>query len=401
MEDFHEGVVVPGARHSLADIRNFLLDSEDRRPFAIFGAGESGRLTRRWLEERGARVVCFFDNDARKEGGTFDGLEVLAPRADRLAGMRVVISSLHFVPISRQLIEHFALRPCVDFVHYSRHDYYADMAAEFDAEIGRGFDAYFAAHREEFERVLSLLEDDASKAVYRSVLRFRSLILDVERLGEADLPLGYDERARMRADVERHRQQLRARLPEPLDDWMIDSIALSLSAGHYLRGGELAIEPGSVVLDIGAFCGDSAALFASVEGDGTVYAFEPGEVFARPLRVLAALYPNVVPVPSFISDRDEGEARIESVDGFVRRMGLERVDFIKMDIEGEEIRAIDGAVETIGRFRPNLAICIYHRAEHLWKIPLMIKARWPEYRLFVEHREDVFVWGTVLYALRD
>ncbi|MBI4855607.1 MAG: FkbM family methyltransferase [Acetobacterium woodii] len=54
---------------------------------------------------------------------------------------------------------------------------------------------------------------------------------------------------------------------------------------------------------------------------------------------------------------------------------------IKMDVEGAEIPALKGAKETILKFQPDLAICVYHRLSDLWNIPLLIKNFDPNYKL--------------------
>jgi len=46
--------------------------------------------------------------------------------------------------------------------------------------------------------------------------------------------------------------------------------------------------------------------------------------------------------------------------------------YLKMDIEGAELEALHGARRTIEGHRPSLAICLYHRPEHLWQIPLLV-----------------------------
>jgi len=48
-------------------------------------------------------------------------------------------------------------------------------------------------------------------------------------------------------------------------------------------------------------------------------------------------------------------------------------NLIKMDIEGAELAALWGARRTIAAHRPGLAICVYHRPEHLWQIPSLVK----------------------------
>jgi len=54
-------------------------------------------------------------------------------------------------------------------------------------------------------------------------------------------------------------------------------------------------------------------------------------------------------------------------------------NFIKMDIEGAEPEAIDGAKNLIAAKKPNLALSIYHKAEHLWEIARMVDSICPEY----------------------
>lgn len=74
------------------------------------------------------------------------------------------------------------------------------------------------------------------------------------------------------------------------------------------------------------------------------------------------------------------------------------VTYIKMDIEGAEVDALAGAQRTIVRDRPILAVCVYHAASHLWRIPLMIRDLVPDYRMFLRSHENDG-WETVVYAL--
>ena len=75
----------------------------------------------------------------------------------------------------------------------------------------------------------------------------------------------------------------------------------------------------------------------------------------------------------------------------------DRITLIKMDIEGAEMNALRGAVYTIQNQKPRLAICIYHKPQDLYEIPIYIKSLVPEYRLYVRHHADLFA-ETVLYA---
>lgn len=76
----------------------------------------------------------------------------------------------------------------------------------------------------------------------------------------------------------------------------------------------------------------------------------------------------------------------------------DKVTMIKMDIEGSELEALKGAKKTIQRDKPKLAICIYHKPEDMWEIPLYIKKLVPEYRLYIRHYSN-YGNETVLYAV--
>lgn len=76
----------------------------------------------------------------------------------------------------------------------------------------------------------------------------------------------------------------------------------------------------------------------------------------------------------------------------------ERASFIKMDIEGAEYKALEGARNTITKYKPKLAICVYHKAEDIWELPGLILEMRPDYKLYFRHYSDNST-ETVLYAL--
>jgi FkbM family methyltransferase len=81
-------------------------------------------------------------------------------------------------------------------------------------------------------------------------------------------------------------------------------------------------------------------------------------------------------------------------------LSLEKVSFIKMDIEGAELKALKGAEKIIAKNKPKLAICIYHSNEDMLGIAEFIHNAFPEYKLYVrQHCYYPFITETVLYAL--
>jgi len=85
---------------------------------------------------------------------------------------------------------------------------------------------------------------------------------------------------------------------------------------------------------------------------------------------------------------------IDTIDNMID----ERVDFIKMDIEGAEQDAIDGAKITIEKYTPILAICVYHKAEDWYKIPQKVLDINSNYKIYLRHyMEGIF--ETVMYFI--
>lgn len=151
------------------------------------------------------------------------------------------------------------------------------------------------------------------------------------------------------------------------------------------------VGPGAVVIDAGAHAGQFTKLFAALAPGGRVYAFEPGAYARRILETVVRFrrLDNVRVVAAALGDED-GEATLtlplkargslgfglahlggngedggralrESVpvttlDRFADAAGLRRLDFVKADVEGWEVRLLRGAGATLERFRPALLL---------------------------------------------
>jgi len=72
------------------------------------------------------------------------------------------------------------------------------------------------------------------------------------------------------------------------------------------------------------------------------------------------------------------------------------VSFLKMDIEGAESCAIEGAKETIARYHPKLAIAAYHKADDFWRIAEQVLSISDNYQLYLRHYTEGFT-ETVLF----
>lgn len=72
---------------------------------------------------------------------------------------------------------------------------------------------------------------------------------------------------------------------------------------------------------------------------------------------------------------------LTTIDHLVAELKLDRVDYIKMDIEGSEPKALEGAQQTLKRFKPRLSVSTYHAPDHPKLIPEIIQRVRPDYRI--------------------
>lgn len=152
-----------------------------------------------------------------------------------------------------------------------------------------------------------------------------------------------------------------------------------------------AAKPGAVILDIGAHIG-LFSVYASklVQPEGSVFAFEPAPATTTVLHQTIAINQmkgNVIPVQAamgaevgeltfFVSDDEADNSNslvsykedrklngiqvpVDTIDHFVTKQQLQRVDFIKIDVEGAEYDTLRGGLNAINRFKPLVILAIH------------------------------------------
>ena len=178
---------------------------------------------------------------------------------------------------------------------------------------------------------------------------------------------------------------------------------------------------GDVVFDCGACIGEVSTIFAGLVGvRGQVHLFDPIPLHTKYSQFQGSLnrtledvlHINTLAVGdvSSISTGERTDVKkispgglaidtfnITSLDDYADNKNLNRVDFIKMDIEGSELAALSGAEQTIRYKKPKLAISAYHKPEDLWEIPNKIKEQNSGYKLYFGHHSPIF-WESVYYA---
>lgn len=107
-------------------------------------------------------------------------------------------------------------------------------------------------------------------------------------------------------------------------------------------------------------------------------------------------WPDVAPPTAHVTTDETGYvAQMECLDNLFSHR---RVTFIKMDVEGAEKEALLGAKQVLRRWKPKLAISVYHKRYDILQIPLLIEHLCPGYQFYLRHLGDDFL-ETVLFAI--
>lgn len=96
--------------------------------------------------------------------------------------------------------------------------------------------------------------------------------------------------------------------------------------------------------------------------------------------------------------RSVGETMMIETTSLDSALAGKRVTFIKMDIEGAELKALMGAEKIIREQKPKLAISLYHSPEDICTIPQYLMRVRQDYKYYLRHY-SLFDTETVLYAI--
>jgi FkbM family methyltransferase len=351
--------------------------------FILFGAGGLGRKILRGLKTFGIEPIAFSDNNEASWDTFIDGIPVYSPNniVNKFGNNIPVIVSIwgannstNFLRIEEQLKalgcnKIFSFVPL--FWKYSEIflPYYSlEKPSQIFLQKNRIF------------QCLNLWGDIKSSEEYVSHLKWR-MSLDYKAL--------------------------------PIPD----------TKNHYFPTELFALNENEVFVDCGAFDGDTLQDFYIRQGGHfkKFFAIEPDPINFDLLQKRINTYPQDVrekikPLSaivnsekktviisatglqsSSINNEDQEGFEIESIvlDELLKD---EKVSFIKMDIEGGERAALNGAINTIREQNPILAISVYHKSSDLWELPLFLESLSDKYIFYLRsHRNES--WDVVCYAV--
>lgn len=352
------------------------------RDIVLMGAGGLGRRALAGLRAHGIEPLAFADN--RRADTNVDGVRVLSPgaAAQEFGGRAAFVvtiwgaNSPHRFASSREQLRALGCDVVCSFPPLFW-KYAEDLLPFYLQDLP----SHVLDAGADVLRALEVWEDEASRVEYVSQVRLR-LAADFDGLSHPAAHPQY--------------------FPDDLFGWS-DS---------------------EWIVDGGAYDGDSIRAVSSKFGDrfAHVLAVEPDPANFKKLEAtVAALPPSVrakvdcrrlalgaerttlhldasgtaSSATSAAPSAGTMAVSAETIDALVNGS---RPTYIKLDIEGFEIDALEGTRRTIAAHAPVLAVCVYHTQDHLWRIPLLLRRWRDDYALFLRpHNEEG--WDLVCYAV--
>ncbi len=330
-------------------------------PVVLYGTGNGADKILDELGKRGVKVSGVFASDGFVRERTFRGMRVTSYEECKtlFPGMRVLMC---FGSSRPEVLGN--VRRIMDECEFFVPDVPVYGDTLFDS-------VFYAAHEKELAAVRARLADEKSAETFDSVIKFK----------------------------------LTAR-PHYL---------FSCETRESEADGIIKLREKAVIADFGAYNGDTVKKYASLYPSyEKIVAVEPDKRNFRKLGENTAGMRDIFPVNALVSDGvtdthidgRKGRGAHEAEDGMkigsvsVDSLFAERgVDFMKFDVEGNELAALRGGVRTIKKYRPAMLVSCYHRSEDLFTLPLEILSIRDDYKVYLRKLPGLPAWDCQYYFI--
>lgn len=363
---------------SASYFKNKIIEANNKfnfnKPVILFGAAKMGKQILEQCNSSNIQVAGFCDNDHTKFGQSINNVPIISPTTllefDPKT-TQIIISCLHDNTVKKQLNK-------MGYHRVWSYTYFLTIFPKRFSSLAwtNNINNIFINKRRIY-KAFHFLTDNTSKNTFINILKYRLT----------------------------------------LDRKYLKKIQVKNQVAYFDRS-IITLSNKEVFLDGGAYDGDTLIPFIKFTNNEFLqaYCFEPDTKSYVKLVKLAnnTLKDHRVKCIPYGLGRDEElvyfsddgglgskilysgptEIRIAKIDDYIKA----KFTFVKLDIEGFEKQALQGAKQTIKTYQPKLAVCSYHYQEDLWKIPLLIKKLNPQYKLYLRHY-DQYVFDTIYYGV--
>lgn len=330
----------------------------------LFGAGGGCRDAINMFAEHNILPIGICDNDCKKWGRNIDGIPIVSPKVLLNRNKEVIVfvsapnNAEKIIPQLREMMN-------------KNNIYFFQNKTGVKLEEYKNF---LKINRKRIIKVYNMLEDHLSKEVLEAMI--------LSRLN--------------------------------CDYLLYEKV---YSEDQYFPQNIIDFTENEVLLDVGAYNGDTVKMF--IEKTAGIFkkiiAVEPNPDMNGFLKTLADENAKIEVInkgvyrehkklifnqcenqsdSSFSYEESEDGIEVDKLDNLIK----EDVSLIKMDIEGFELEALQGAEAIIRKYRPKLAICIYHKFHDIVSIPEAIINLEMGYKFYIRHH-SWYSGETVLYAI--
>ena len=339
---------------------------ETNKPVALYGTGNGAdKIIDKMIEDGSfEKIKAVFASDGFVRKRTFRGFEVEC-YSDVKARLGDMIVLMCFGSSRPEVLE--------NVIRISgENEFYAPDVPVYGKEV---FDSgYYEKNKALIEEASAMMEDDISKLTFDCTVNYK-ISGDISYLTKCEVS---------KEDADRL----------------------------------LSLPDDSTMIDLGAYIGDTVLWYTSLFPQiKHIIAVEPNPKTFKKLESNTADF-DIQPVNALISDTsgfatsDGGTGRgfhkvqaTESADNSIKTVTIDelsagkKIDFIKFDVEGSELDAINGGINTIKKYHPSMQIACYHRSDDIFAIPNLIKSIDPTYKVYMRHLPYVPGWDTQFYFI--
>ncbi len=330
------------------------------KPVVLYGMGNGADKILDELARRGLGAAGVFASDEFCRGQQFRGLPVMNYENARREFSQMVV----LVAFGTQRADVISR---VKMIAGEQELYIPDVPVVGGAVFD---DSFLAEHRKELEAVYESLEDELSRRTFRNMLDYKisgkpAYLFDCE--------------------------------------CSIDSVYQEI----------LQLTNEESYVDVGAYTGDTVREFLGhVKAYRHIYAVEPDEKNFRKLQKNTETLENIS-LFHLAAYQTTGEiafgqragrnsavceaGEMTKADSLDHLLGTQNVSYIKFDVEGQELKALNGTRQIIKEQKPRLLVSAYHRNEDLYAIPLLIAQLRKDYKVYLRHYPCLPAWDTNFY----
>ncbi|WP_177917539.1 FkbM family methyltransferase [uncultured Eubacterium sp.] len=337
--------------------------SQSEKPLVLYGMGLGAEKIMAELAQRNMRADDIFASDEFVRGHSFKGHKVLkySEVCEKYDDFNVVLC---FASHIDEVIERIA-------AINSEHTVFApDVPVAGGGLFTR---EYIAENEAKFDKAYSLLSDEESRKTYRDILNFKVS-------GKIEYLLSsFCDKDKVYSDI-------------------------------------LKLKNDEEIIDLGAYDGDTIREFTKATNGKYrhITALEPDSKSYKKLIKNTDGMPNITALnmgawskkDTLIFSADAGRnSKLSSEGTSIEVTDVDSLNlaptFIKMDIEGSEMRALEGAEKTIKTYMPKLYVCAYHRNEDLFALPLKIHELNDSYKIYFRHSKYIPAWESNFYCVTE